>query len=100
MTASEYYKRQTNAGISVNLFHYRETRGLEVDLIVSNGENLTLIESKSGETLQREYFKNLNKLADKITDKQPELRLNKTLIYGGDTTSNRHGAKAISWRDL
>ncbi|MDQ7048079.1 MAG: ATP-binding protein [Enterobacterales bacterium] len=98
--ASEYYKQQTNDGMPANLFHYREARGLEIDLIVNRGENLTLIESKSGETLHSEHFKNINKLADKITNDRPELKLNKILMFGGDKSSNRHGAKAISWRDI
>ncbi len=98
--ASEYYKKQTNSGETVNLFHYRESRGLEVDLINNDGDKLQLVESKSGETLHQEHYKNLNMLAGKLLAKQPELSVEKHLVYGGDNNSSRFDVKTISWNSI
>ncbi len=98
--ASEYYKKQTNSGETVNLFHYRESRGLEVDLISNDGDKLQLVESKSGETLHQEHYKNLNNLAEKLLAKQPELSVEKQLVYGGDNNSSRFDVKTISWNSI
>jgi len=98
--ATEYYKKQTNQGETVNLFHYRESRGLEVDLINDNGVELELIESKSGETLSKDHYKNLNKLEEKLLAKQKELKVVKHLIFGGEKNSSRYETQTISWNNL
>ncbi|GMR08809.1 MAG: ATP-binding protein [Gammaproteobacteria bacterium] len=61
--AAEAYKARVHNGEQPDLYHYRETRGLEIDLIIDRGEQLDAIEVKSSSTVNTEFFKNLNTFA-------------------------------------
>ena len=61
---------------------------------------MQLIESKSGETLHQEHYKNLNKLSEKLLAKQPEMIIEKHLVYGGVPNSVRFGVETIGWNSI
>lgn len=46
---AEVLKARLNAGLPARLFHFRQTRGAEIDLLVERGaEDLIAVECKSG----------------------------------------------------
>ena len=61
---SEMYKASVHSGVQPNLFHYRETRGLEIDLLIDQDEELDAVEIKSGATTTADFFKNLERFSD------------------------------------
>ena len=63
---SEIYKANVHKGMQPNLFHYREARGPEVDLIIEQGRDLAAVEIKSGATVTRDFFKNLTSFSGRM----------------------------------
>lgn len=93
---SEIAKFFANRGIPQNFYFWRDKSGLEVDLLIDNGDQLTPIEIKSGLTVTSDFFKNLDafqKLAPKLTGLP-------SLIYGGNESYAREHYQIISFADI
>ena len=97
---SELFKTYAHCGVQPNLFHYRETRGLEIDLLIDQGERLDAIEIKSASTVTSDMFKNLRRFADRIESIGDTRRIVSTLVYGGDESQQRTHARLASWRNI
>ncbi len=98
--ASEIYKHQTHRGGQPALFHYRESRGAEIDLLVQSGPRLIACEMKSGATLHAGFFQHLLKFEERLglLPSPPELSLR--LVYGGDRRQRRSGVDCLDWRHI
>lgn len=57
----EAIKSFYNAGAHPRFFFYRDSGGLEIDLLAESGNAVMLAEIKAGETVAQDYFKNLRK---------------------------------------
>lgn len=92
---SEMLKARFNAGKTDNQFYFRDNIGNEIDLICDHGTHIVPVEIKSGQTVSRQFFKNL-KYFCKLTDtiKTP------SLVYGGDQTFKQQGIQITNWRNL
>ena len=77
---SEALKHRFNRGLQANLSFFRDSRGLECDLLYSTGPNIGAIEIKAGATIASDYFRGLNAVEALV----PELS-SKALVYGGTT---------------
>ena len=97
---SEMYKRLVHRGMQPHLFHYREARGPEIDLIVEKGRDLLAMEMKSGATINRDFFKNLDRFSDHMSKSDPDRWIDPYLVYGGDDAQKRSNAQILSWRHL
>lgn len=93
---SELMKYQYARGEMPNLYFWRDHIGLEVDVIVDQGQKLIPIEIKAGQTITQDFFKNLNKWCDLAGDEAPQA----FLIYGGDQDQNRSLVSVLSWRHM
>jgi predicted AAA+ superfamily ATPase len=97
---SEVYKTLLHRGLRADLFHYRETRGLEIDLIIDRGERLQAVEIKSGATASSEFFNNLRRFADRLEGMAKSRGIESFLVYGGEQSQRRSTARLLSWRDV
>jgi hypothetical protein len=97
---AEAYKGIVHSGDRPSLFHYRETRGVEIDLLIEKGLRLDSVEIKSGATLASDFFHNLQRFAERLTAGPTTDRQKAFLVYGGDTTLQRSSAQVLSWRDV
>jgi predicted AAA+ superfamily ATPase len=97
---SEIYKTCVHRGAQPNLFHYRETRGLEIDLLMQKAEQLNAVEIKSSATITAEFFKNLERLPDRLKSAGKTHEIRSFVAYGGDESQARSLAQVLSWRDL
>ena len=95
---SEIYKTSVHSGVQPNLFHYRETRGLEIDLLIERGEGLAAVEIKSGATTTADFFKNLDRFPDRLKDAGKKRGIRSYVVYGGDDSQQRTFAQVLSWR--
>lgn len=96
LMVSEFLKRCWNDGLPSNLFFWRDSKGLEIDLIQENGEALTPIEIKSGSTIATDFMANLKKWsALSGNPEQPSW-----LIYGGDRPFASGPTQIIPWNQL
>ena len=97
---AEIYKTHVHRGMQPGLFHYRETRGLEIDLLIERGERLEAIEIKSGATVSPDYFKNLRHFPARLGDAGESRRIDNYVVYGGDESQQRSYAHLLSWRKV
>lgn len=97
---SEIFKASVHSGIQPRIFHYRETRGIEIDLLIEQPEGMDVVEIKSGATISSDFFKNLDRFSDRVKGTDKKHSLQKYVIYGGDNTQKRSKAQVLSWRDI
>jgi predicted AAA+ superfamily ATPase len=97
---AEVYKAQTNQGRQPALFHYRESRGIEIDLLVEYGLALDALEIKSGATVVADFFKHLPRFAERLASLTPKRSMRALVVHGGDASQRRTQAQVVSWRDL
>jgi len=97
---SEIYKICVHNGVPPDLFHYRETRGLEIDLIIEQGERLHVIEIKSGATIAPDFFKSLRLFPQRLGNTKKLRVIENYIVYGGNDSQQRSDAKVISWRNI
>lgn len=92
----EVIKSRFSQGDTPNLYFWRDHVGLEVDLIIDNGQTLLPVEIKSGETITSDFFRSLEKWSSLAKDiaEQP------CLVYGGREDQIRSKYKVLSWRNV
>lgn len=95
---SEVYKSLAHRGLHPDIYHYRESRGLEIDLLVERGLSLDAVEIKSGATIAPDFFKALRRLPDRLAETVSLPR--NFVVYGGESSQRRTDASVLSWRDV
>ena len=96
---TEIYKSLLHAGVFPNLYHYREARGVEVDLIIDTGTGLIAAECKSGETLPGDALSRLLSFSQRLSAAKESPLVTPVLIYGGVQSQQRTQAQVYSWKD-
>ena len=91
----EFLKSRTNRGYLPGLYFFRDSNGLEVDLIFQQGRQLTAIEVKSSSTYHPSMLKALKKL--KLL--APTLKQT-YLIFSGDKFEFTDGMSAVNFSDV
>ena len=95
LVVAETLKYRFNRGLQPNLSFFRDSRGLECDLLYETGRGIGAIEIKSGATIASDYFTSLHRVAALI----PNIST-KTVIYGGATPQSRSDAEAVPLKGL
>jgi predicted AAA+ superfamily ATPase len=95
--AAEVFKAHANRGLEASLYHLRETRGTEIDLLVDRGPDIVGVECKSGATVASDALDGLARL--------PEILGSVTaaggvLVYGGDARQRRSAADVVPWAQV
>ena len=92
---AEAMKHRFNRGNQANLYFFRDSKGLECDLLYPFGDGTAAFEVKSGATLSSEHFRSLHRVAELV----PGVT-SKTVVYGGMTRQSRSDSEAIPLADL
>jgi predicted AAA+ superfamily ATPase len=95
---SEIYKVSIHRGVQPSMFHYRESRGLEIDLLIAQGEKLSSVEIKSGARATADFFKNLKRFSDRMKSCGKTHPIHSYVVYGGDVAHQRSDVQVLSWR--
>lgn len=98
--ASEVLKSRIHRGLTERLCHFRDAKGLEVDLLIEEGERLTAVEAKSGATVASDFFGPLRKLREIVEAGHPHLAFEARVIFGGDAPQHRGDALVVPWKDI
>ena len=98
--AAEVLKARLHAGLRADLYHLREDRGVELDLVAETGDRVYGVEVKSGATLAPDFFRHLLTFPDQTKARVPHLRPIPRLVYGGDRHEIRAGVEVVPWADL
>lgn len=91
----DFVKNRYNNGKLDNLYFFRDSNGLEADLLFQQGRQLVPIEIKSSSTYKPELLKGLKR----IIELSPQM-VNPHLIYAGEAMSFSNGIKAIRFDEL
>ena len=97
---AEVLKSRLHRGLPKRMFHLRQTRGLEIDLLVQEGERLIATEAKSGATVSGDFFKHLRAFGKDVSEHEAHLAYDPRLIYGGDAGQRRSDLRVIPWREV
>lgn len=92
----DFLKTRLNRGEPPDVHFWRDSRGLEVDLLVEKAGRTLPVEVKSGQTIASDFFNALNQwngLADRVEGAS-------WLVYGGETALRHGGVEVVPWRNL
>ncbi|MGD0586865.1 MAG: ATP-binding protein [Oryzomonas sp.] len=92
---SELIKSRLNRGERPDLYYWRDSNGIEVDVIAEQGIGLKPIEIKSGRSITRETFAGLDKWRTLAGD----TTMAAALVYGGDESYSHKDVAVTSWRE-
>ena len=81
----EVLKQRFNAGLRSNLFFYRDSNGNEVDLLMEQGNTLTLVEIKAAQTVASDALRPLERVRAVLGERVAGA----ALIYGGNERQRR-----------
>ena len=90
LTVAEALKHRFNRGRQSNLSFFRDSRGLECDLFYETGPGIGAIEVKSGSTINSDYFRSLDRVAELIPDISA-----KAVVYGGTGRQSRSDCEVV-----
>lgn len=96
--ASEIFKARAHRGARPELFHFRDAKGLEVDMVLESSGKVVLVETKSGATLSNDFFRSMDRLGDLIRE-NPRIpgEMEQRLVYGGETGQKRSRSTVVPW---
>ena len=85
LVVNEALKARYNYGAEPNLFFFRNSKGLEIDIILKENRILNLFEVKSGKALNDDFTKNMEKFRKLFPAHVSSASDSKgTVIYSGD----------------
>jgi len=90
---SELVKSRLNKGERAQFYFWRDSNGNEVDVILDMGSKLMPIEIKSGQTLNQDFFRGLERWMLLAGDQA----ISPTLVYGGTQKHVRKGIRILGW---
>ena len=82
-------------GLEPRLFHYRDAKRLEVDVLLETAEGALLVEAKSGATVASDFFDRLRRLAELMSARK--LTAQCFVVYGGDQAQSRTDVRVVPW---
>jgi predicted AAA+ superfamily ATPase len=100
LVVCEALKARFNAGAEPDLYFFRNSKGLEVDLILKENRLLTLFEVKSGKALNEEFLKNMKKFREIFSDKVSQEKPNGFVIYSGEAYPSYQDFSFVNFHEL
>lgn len=98
--AAELYKARLHRALPSDLVHLRTKTGLEVDLVLDQGDSIDLVEAKSGATVVPTHGEALRRARVMLEEARPGNRVSSLLVYGGSERVSFHEVSAIPWCEL
>ena len=91
----EALKHRLNRGRQSNLHFFRDSSGLECDLLCDTSQGMAAIEIKSGATVSSNYFKALNKVSELL----PNI-VSRVVVYGGTSRQERSDCTVVPLQEF
>lgn len=89
----EVLKSLRNRGLRDLLYFFRDSNGLEIDLLRDHADGLQLVEIKASQTVSSPLFKNLRTVSALLGDRVKSQHL----IYGGSERQDRTGVEVLPY---
>jgi predicted AAA+ superfamily ATPase len=94
LVISEFLKGRFNRGEPSNLYFWRDSRGLEIDLLLEEGDDLKPVEIKSGQTIVPDFLDGLKRWSALAgASERPAW-----LIYGGEQEMVSGNITILPWK--
>ena len=90
LVVAEVMKHRLNRGLEPRMCFFRDSSGLECDLLYESAGGIGAIEVKSGATVSSEHFGSLNRVGELISDISV-----KALVYGGSARQTRQNCELV-----
>ena len=90
----EAIKARLNKGLNPNIYFFRDTNGLEVDILYKHGSHLTPIEIKSSATFHNSFAKGIHKFQKLTKNSQKGY-----IVYSGDFTPQTETFSVINFNN-
>ena len=97
---AEVCKSRMHRRLTPRLFHFRDAKGFEVDLLVEDGQRLAAVEVKSAATVAADFFHSLRRFRSVAGEGASAHEIAARLVYGGDAPQRRSDVDVIPWRDV
>ncbi len=91
----ELLKERFNRGKTSNLYFFRDSNGVEVDIILQNGRSLIPIEIKSSSTFHTKFVNNIKKIQS-LSDSFEQGKI----IYTGDFLPSSKEYQVINFKNI
>jgi predicted AAA+ superfamily ATPase len=95
VVVAEFLKNRLNRGLEPDLYFFRDSRGLEADLVVETPRGVLPIEIKASRTYSPDFFASIDVLRRKLPGFLPGL-----VVYAGELESQSGGNRLVSFRDV
>ena len=89
----EVLKALRNQGLRDPLYFFRDSNGLEVDLVLERPEGLALVEIKASQTVAAPLFKGLRTVSALLGERVKSQHL----VFGGDAPQQRTAVQVLPW---
>lgn len=97
---SEIRKHLVNSGSGADLFHFRESRGLEVDILLQLPDRIIACEAKSAETYDPSFSRTLDRFEALLGRLNSPPLTEKRVVFGGPRGQRRKDVTVLSWRKI
>lgn len=98
--ATEILKSRLHRALPERLFHLRESRGSEIDVVIESGSEIVAIEAKSGATVAPDFFASLRRLGEDLAARGGEKTYRPKVVYGGRERQRRSDVEVVPWRAI
>lgn len=95
IVVAEALKHGFNHGHHPRLSFYRESSGLECDLLYETGRGISAIEVKSGATVAQDWFRPLRRVAQTVPGITAQM-----IVYGGEVAQSRSDVDVVPLREF
>jgi len=92
----EAFKNRYNQGKDSNLYFYRDSNGVEVDLLLKNGDHYSAIEIKSAQTYHPEFEAGIRSLSTLLENRLTD----KTIIYAGEFENKTAEIQLVNYKNI
>lgn len=94
MVVLEALKSRYNAGQESELYFFRDTRGMEIDLLLNENRQLMPMEIKAARTWNKDFVSNIEKFRKVVPNALPG-----AVIYAGDLTPTVKDVKFVNFSE-
>jgi predicted AAA+ superfamily ATPase len=96
LVVTEFLKGRFNKGQQADIYFWRDSKGLDVDLLLDDGSSLTPVEIKSGQTVVPDFMTSVKKWCE--LSGLPNRPV--WLVYGGTKEYTNGNISIVPWREL
>ena len=95
---SEILKHRANQGETSGLAFYRDSHGMEADLVVERPDRLEIVEARASQTAPSSIFDSVRKVGSLLSGSTSAVE--EIVVYGGDTGQTRSDSLLVPWASL